>query len=153
MTSAAVNVLPEPVTPSRHWACAPSLIRAARVSMACGWSPAGLNFDFRRNADTAHYSSLFRRFAQVGVALLQHDSHRIQLLGIVAGFCLGQPGDFFELDGPIRTGPLGDGGLIKMIGSYGGDLEIGPAVGFLDLRRRAAVADIFLLNPRDPGGL
>src|SRR5205807_191910 len=40
-TFAIVNVLPEPVTPSRVWCLAPALSPSVRLAIASGWSPAG----------------------------------------------------------------------------------------------------------------
>ena len=36
-----VNVLPEPVTPSRVWRAFPAVREASKVAMAVGWSPIG----------------------------------------------------------------------------------------------------------------
>jgi hypothetical protein len=44
MACAIVKVLPEPVTPMSVWYFFPSAVTpAASLSIACGWSPSGLN--------------------------------------------------------------------------------------------------------------
>src|SRR6185436_8991344 len=48
-TCATVKVLPLPVTPSRTWCFAPATAPSASASIACGWSPCGVNGDCRRN--------------------------------------------------------------------------------------------------------
>ena len=44
-TCAIVNVLPEPVTPSRTWSRRPSASPRVSCSMARGWSPVGWNVE------------------------------------------------------------------------------------------------------------
>ena len=60
MTFAIVKVLPEPVTPSNTCVRMPSLTPSASFSIACGWSPVGLNFECSLNSiSSAVYERLF----------------------------------------------------------------------------------------------
>lgn len=49
ITLAIVNVFPEPVTPMRVWDFLPSFRACVSLSMASGWSPAGLKALFNLN--------------------------------------------------------------------------------------------------------
>lgn len=49
MTLAIVKVLPEPVTPIKVWNFLPACRLSTSRSIACGWSPAGLNSLFSLN--------------------------------------------------------------------------------------------------------
>jgi hypothetical protein len=63
MTFAIVNVLPLPVTPISVWNLLPARRPSTSRSIACGWSPAGLNSVFNLTIlIVLHFNCGLRKF-------------------------------------------------------------------------------------------
>jgi hypothetical protein len=55
ITLAMEKVFPDPVTPSSVWCASPSFNPSTSFSMACGWSPAGLNLLCKTNGFASRF--------------------------------------------------------------------------------------------------